>query len=102
MADTDPRLLLLADDDNVLVARQDLAAGGIRIEGNVVTLVRGIARGHKIARRPIAAGDKVRKYGVAIGSASRAIAPGEHVHVHNLKSDYTATHLVGTVVGDNE
>ncbi|MEW5935370.1 MAG: SAF domain-containing protein, partial [Bacillota bacterium] len=29
---------------------------------------------------------RVIKYGVAIGVAERAIAPGEHVHVHNLKS----------------
>jgi hypothetical protein len=98
MSDTDPRLLLLSADDNVLVARQDIAAGSVQIGGEPVTLARGIARGHKIARLPIAAGERVRKYGVAIGSASRNIVPGEHVHVHNLKSDYTATHLVGTIV----
>jgi hypothetical protein len=98
MSDTDPSLLLLFADDNVFVARQDIAAGNVRIGGETVTLTRGIARGHKIARLPITAGEKVRKYGVAIGSASRNIAPGEHVHVHNLKSDYTATHLVGAIV----
>jgi hypothetical protein len=30
----------------------------------------------------------VLKYGLPIGSATRAIAAGEHVHVQNLKSDY--------------
>jgi hypothetical protein len=100
MSGNDPRLLLLSSNDNVFVARQDIAAGDVRIEGEVVRLARGIARGHKLARLPIAAGEKVRKYGVAIGSASRNITLGEHVHVHNLKSDYTATHLVGAVVKD--
>ena len=47
--------------------------------------------GHKLARRPIAPGEKVRKYGAPIGTATRAIAAGEHVHVHNLASDYTAS-----------
>ena len=28
----------------------------------------------------------VRRYGQIIGAATRAIAPGEHVHVHNVKT----------------
>jgi len=45
------------------------------------------ADGHKYARRAIAAGESVVKYGQPIGHATRAIAPGEHVHVHNLATD---------------
>jgi hypothetical protein len=48
--------------------------------------------GHKIARRPIAPGDKILRYGAAIGSAIAPIAPGEHVHMHNMKSDYIPAH----------
>ena len=43
--------------------------------------------GHKYARRPIAAGEPVVKYGMPIGRATRPIAPGEHVHVHNLATN---------------
>ena len=48
--------------------------------------------GHKIARRAIAAGEKIVKYGAPIGSATVAIPAGAHVHVHNVKSDYTPTY----------
>jgi (2R)-sulfolactate sulfo-lyase subunit alpha len=42
--------------------------------------------GHKIALTDIKAGDTVVKYGEDIGKAVAAIARGEHVHVHNLKT----------------
>ena len=32
------------------------------------------------------------KYGFPIGSASRDIEPGDHVHIDNLASDYTPTY----------
>ena len=32
------------------------------------------------------------KYGVSIGSALQGIHPGEHVHLHNMKSDYLPPH----------
>jgi altronate hydrolase len=40
--------------------------------------------GHKVALVEIAEGECVRKYGHPIGIASRRIAAGEHVHLHNL------------------
>lgn len=43
--------------------------------------------GHKYALRAIAAGENVIKYGMPIGHATCAIAPGEHVHTHNLKTN---------------
>jgi altronate dehydratase small subunit len=89
-AGTDRRLLLLHADDNVLVTRAPIGSGEtIRIGGAEVTLGRAMPLGHKLARRAIAPGEKVRKYGAPIGTATRAIAAGEHVHVHNLSSDYT-------------
>jgi poly-gamma-glutamate capsule biosynthesis protein CapA/YwtB (metallophosphatase superfamily) len=91
----DPRLLLLSEKDNVLVARRRIEAGEVVvIGGHPHVLDKAVALGHKLARRPIAAGEKVVKYGVPIGSATRAIEPGEHVHIHNLKSDYTKTHVI--------
>ena len=46
-------------------------------------------------RARIAAGEKIMKYGAPIGSATRAIAPGEHVHTHNVRSDYLPTFARG-------
>jgi altronate hydrolase len=43
-----------------------------------------IPPGHKLATRPIAAGEVVRRYNQVIGTATQAIAPGQHVHTHNL------------------
>ncbi|GGH07264.1 hydrolase [Alsobacter metallidurans] len=93
--DLDPRLIRLDPRDNVAVVRQRLEAGlPVRVAGRVTTPARDIPLGHKVACRPIQAGEKVLKYGAPIGSAVAAIAPGDHVHVHNMKSDYTATHTL--------
>ena len=43
--------------------------------------------GHKYARRAIRAGENVVKYGMPIGHATCDIAPGEHVHVHNVSTN---------------
>src|SRR5207237_9899154 len=43
--------------------------------------------GQKLALADIEQGEPVRKYGQIIGFASRPIAGGGHVHVHNLKAD---------------
>ncbi|HZP21663.1 MAG TPA: UxaA family hydrolase [Bauldia sp.] len=91
--ETDRRLLLLDKDDNVLVATTRIRSGeAIRVAGLAVTLPMDLPIGHKLARRAISAGEKIVKYGAPIGSATEAIAAGAHVHVHNVKSDYTPTY----------
>ncbi|MEA4891263.1 MAG: UxaA family hydrolase [Peptococcaceae bacterium] len=45
-----------------------------------------IPYGHKIALRDICPGEDIIKYGEEIGTATRPITKGEHVHVHNLDS----------------
>ena len=75
--------LHIAEQDNVMVALR-LIAGGTEVDG--VTVASDVPAGHKIAMRPIAAGATVLKYGYPIGVATRDIAPGEHVHSHNLTS----------------
>ena len=93
---TDPRLLLLHPGDTVFVLRDQIAAGEmILVDGAQVRVQQGLGLGHKIARLAVAPGDRVVKYGAPIGRASRAIAPGDHVHTHNLASDYTPTHQRG-------
>ena len=98
MESSDRRLVLLSPDDNCLVVAQALRAGeAVTIEGEQVTATRTIGVGHKLARRAIRAGEKVLKYGAVIGTATADIGRGEHVHTHNLESDYlpTYTHEAG-------
>jgi hypothetical protein len=84
-----PPLLLLHPDDNILVARRDIPAGErVEIDGDSLTLPSAVELGHKLARRALAADARVLKYGAPIGSMKSAVARGEHVHTHNLRSDY--------------
>ena len=84
-----PPLLLLHPDDNILVARRDIAAGErVELDGQAFTIPKAVELGHKLARRDSAADARVLKYGAPIGSMKTAVARGEHVHMHNLKSDY--------------
>jgi (2R)-sulfolactate sulfo-lyase subunit alpha len=86
-----PPLLLLHPDDNILVARRDIAAGErVDIDGENLALPAAVELGHKLARRALAANERVLKYGAPIGSMKSAVARGEHVHMHNLQSDYTS------------
>ena len=92
----DPRLLLLDPRDSVLVVASRIREGErFVVEGAEVVAAQNLPLGHKVARRPIAEGDKVLKYGAPIGTATAAIPAGAHAHVHNIKSDYTPTyHLI--------
>jgi predicted RecA/RadA family phage recombinase len=78
--------------DSVAVLLRDIAAGesvAVRVAGAVETLVatQPVALGHKIARHALKAGAPVLKYGETIATATRDIATGEHVHVHNVASN---------------
>ena len=93
MSQHDPRLILLDPRDNVFVARTRLPTGEpIETGTGPAVIDRDIALAHKIARRAITAGEKILRYGAPIGVATEAIAPAAHVHVHNMRSDYTPTH----------
>jgi altronate hydrolase len=76
----------LRPEDNVVVCRRPLAAGTeLEWEGGRLRVPTPIRLGHKVALQAIAAGEPIRKYGQIIGFAARAIAAGEHVHVHNVQ-----------------
>jgi SAF domain len=80
----------LHENDNVVVALKNLEeASIIEVNGETLQLKSAIGFGHKIAIIPISAGEKILKYGLPIGSATREIAAGEHVHVQNLTTDYS-------------
>jgi altronate hydrolase len=71
--------------DNVGLVLEDVTAGTAVAVGNGVVAARGdIPAGHKIALSAIARGAPVRKYAETIGFASADIAPGDHVHMHNM------------------
>lgn len=76
------KAIVLAPADNVAVANGRLEAGSPLPNG--ATAATAIEPGHKVAISPIAAGEAVVKYAQAIGRATQDIAPGEHVHSHNL------------------
>lgn len=87
------QFLLLHEKDNILICASPGRAGSaVLIDGTAHVLTSDIQLGHKIARVALAEGDKVYRYGIAIGSMTEAVHPGEHVHSHNLKSDYIPAH----------
>ena len=82
-------LIRLAQQDDVAVATRDLERGAVvSVDGEELTTRDPIPLAHTVAIRAIDKDAQVFKYGVPIGRAKVAIAPGEHVHVHNIKSDY--------------
>jgi hypothetical protein len=90
----DARLLRLHPADNVLTVISALEAGTeIQVGSEVAMVGKRLPIGHKVAARAIAPGEKIVKYGAPIGSATSAIAAGEHVHTHNVQSDYLRTVL---------
>ena len=74
--------IVLSPSDNVAVANGRIEAGTALPSGAATRAT--IDQGHKVALKPIAAGEAVIKYAQAIGRATADIAAGEHVHSHNL------------------
>ncbi len=79
--------------DDVAVAVVDLMPG----EEVEVSILEGgeplrikvnepIPLGHKVALREIPQGKMVIEYGEPIGKATKFVAEGRHVHIHNLRS----------------
>ncbi|MFT3989316.1 UxaA family hydrolase [Aestuariivirga sp.] len=90
-----PALLLRAGDD-VAIAARDIAAGET-IQPFGVTARNAIPFGHKIAVKALGAGSQVHRLGLPIGFATCAVAPGDHVHTHNLGFEPSqAEHRIGT------
>ncbi|HSY87891.1 MAG TPA: altronate dehydratase family protein [Verrucomicrobiae bacterium] len=90
-----PPVLLLNPTDPLVVATRDLAVGEAVGLGDI-TPSEPIGRGHKLAIKPIESGAPVRKLGQVIGIATKEIAPGQHIHVHNVEfRPSTADHAIG-------
>ncbi len=88
-------LILLDKNDNILVARREISQGeSIFISGKEVKMHATVNLGFKVALKEIAAGEKIIKFGIPIGTATTKIMIGETVHVHNIKSDYSPTYTI--------
>jgi len=77
------------DDTVATVRRVHVEAAGpcevvLGSETRPVELGAPVPFGHKIALAEMQEGDRVIKYGQAIGLATRHIHVGEHVHTHNV------------------
>ena len=84
-ADVVEPLVPMVGVDDVGLVVSDVGQGTpIRTASGVVAAIDAIPAGHKVAVRPIAAGEPVHKYGEVIGIARHDIPPGSHVHLHNL------------------
>ncbi|MBI4282874.1 MAG: UxaA family hydrolase [Chloroflexi bacterium] len=87
------KFLVHAKQDSVGIAVEDIRAGetvqGVVLDDEspvTVKALQDIPLGHKIALISMTQGATVREYGEPIGKVVVSIKPGEHVHVHNLKS----------------
>ncbi|HXF46730.1 MAG TPA: UxaA family hydrolase, partial [Burkholderiaceae bacterium] len=80
-----PLYIKMHERDNVAIVANDggLPAGARFPCG--LTLVERVPQGHKVALVDLAAGEPVRRYGVTIGRALRAIAAGSWVHERLLE-----------------
>jgi predicted RecA/RadA family phage recombinase len=83
--------IVIDENDNVGLAIKNLKAGEnvTLITGEnkrALTLKDDILFMHKFAITAIKAGDKITKYGQAVGTATQDITVGEHVDADNSKS----------------
>jgi altronate hydrolase len=74
----------LHEQDNVVVARSDLALGA-KLEPEGLVCRSQVTAGFKVAARKIASGEPIRKYNVVIGFAATDIPAGTLVHSHNME-----------------
>jgi altronate hydrolase len=90
-----PPTIRIHPADNVVIARRQLLGGTVLAEEGL-TVAGLVPPGHKVATQAVPAGEAIRRYDQVIGHATQAIAPGQHVHTHNLAfSDFTRQHEPG-------
>ena len=88
---TAKKAVLIHPKDNVAVVLEDVGKGeGVlywyRRKRYFVVARDSVAKGHKVALRPIARNSVVKKYGIPIGRAIKAIKRGQLVHIDTMVS----------------
>ena len=80
-------IIKINQGDNVAVALRPIAKGEtLEVAGVQIMALEDIPQGHKMALKPVKAGEEVIKYGFRIGYAKEDIQAGQWIHVHNLKT----------------
>lgn len=85
-----PRAIVLDRRDNVATLIDSGQPGqACTLQGEAsgeVVLLQAVPFGHKVCVRSTPAGGDILKYGQVIGKAAKALAVGEHAHIHNVES----------------
>src|SRR5262249_386764 len=77
--------IVLHPTDSVAILKRTVKPGDELVNGSIaLRIAKAIRAGHKVALAEIEDGAPVRRYGQIIGFARGRIAPGDHVHTHNL------------------
>lgn len=76
----------LHEQDNVVVARQEIPAGTF-VPVESMTVRETVPAGYKVATRSIPKGEVILKYNTVIGYASVDVVPGTVMHSHNINVD---------------
>lgn len=80
-------IMMHAKDNIAIVMAPSLAVGSeFTVGGKTVRAKNELPFAHKVAIKAIPKGGQIVKYGEPVGVATADIAPGEHVHVHNVIS----------------
>jgi len=82
------QFIKINDNDNVMVALEDISKGQVV---NGITVLENVPRGHKIALVDIPENENVIKYGYPIGHATKLIKAGEWVHTQNVHTNLSST-----------
>jgi hypothetical protein len=79
--------IVIHPGDSVACLLRDHRAGECPVlpSGRAAALAGDTPMGHKVALGAIRTGEPVIKFGAVIGHATKDIAPGDHVHLHNLE-----------------
>ncbi|MBN2262924.1 MAG: altronate dehydratase [Prolixibacteraceae bacterium] len=82
------KFIQIHQSDNVVIALHELSPGEvITVNNSNITVLDQVPTGHKMAITDIEHGQNLIKYGAPIGHALQSIKAGQHVHVHNLKTN---------------
>lgn len=82
------KTIIISPSDSVAVALLPLKKGECAED---IMLLENIEKGHKLSIKEIKSGEKIIKYGAVIGTATADIAPGSHVHSHNMTTGLSGT-----------
>ena len=85
--------LKVTDKDNVATIFANGVKDGMEVDvrdkkggSETVKVIGDVPYGHKLAVRDIKKGELIIKYGGEIGAATKDIAKGAYVHIHNLEA----------------